>query len=143
MLSIAALILSALFSGAAIYVLLVEHPARAKLDPAAQLTQWQPAYQRGTLMQAPLAALSGLAGVAVWWRWGDWWFLAGGALMLAAIAFTLIVMFPLNNRLKAVAPDAATTKTAAMLSRWATLHGVRTLIGLAATAVYAAALYRS
>ena len=143
MLSIGALVLAALFSGAALYVLLVEHPARARLDPVAQLTQWQPAYQRGTLMQAPLAALSGLAGIAVWWRWGDLWFLGGGALMLAAIAFTLIIMFPLNNRLKATPTESAMAETAAQLSRWAALHGVRTLIGLAATAVYAVALYRS
>ncbi len=142
MLSIGALVLAALFTGAALYVLFVEHPARARLEPAAQLAQWKPAYLRGTLMQAPLAAVSGLAGIAVWWRWGDMLFLAGGALMLAAIAFTLIVMFPLNNRLKATPPESATAETAAMLSRWAVLHGVRTLIGLAATAVYAAALYR-
>lgn len=142
MLSLAALILSALFSGAALYVLLVEHPARTKLDPAAQLTQWRPAYQRGTLMQAPLAALSALAGIAVWWRWGDLWFLTGGILMLAAIAFTLVVMFPLNNNLKATPPAQATTETAAKLLRWARLHGVRTLFGLAGTAVYAVAVYR-
>lgn len=142
MLSIAALVLSALFSGAAIYVLLVEHPARQELDSVAQLTQWIPAYRRGTLMQAPLAALSGLAGIAVWWRWGDLWFLAGGALMLAAIAFTFVMMVPLNNALKAMLPQNATADTAAKLSRWALLHAVRTLIGLAGTAVYAAALYR-
>lgn len=143
MLSIGAFVLAALFSGAALYVLFVEHPARASLDPAAQLTQWKPAYRRGTLMQAPLAALSGLAGIAVWLRWGDLWCLAGGVLMLAVIAFTLIVMFPLNNQLKATAPEAADAGTAARLSRWAMLHGVRTLIGLAATAVYAAAIYRA
>lgn len=142
MLSIPALVLSALFSGAAIYVLLVEHPARQKLDSVAQLTQWIPAYRRGTLMQAPLAALSGLAGIAVWWRWGDPWFLAGGALMLAAIAFTFVMMVPLNNALKATPPQNATADTAAKMSRWALLHAVRTLIGLAGTAVYAAALYR-
>lgn len=142
MLSIAALVLSALFCGAALYVLFVEHPARTSLPPAAQLAQWQPAYRRGTLLQAPLAALSGLAGVAVWLRWGDVWFLAGGVLMLAAIAFTLLVMFPLNNALKATPPEQATAETAAKLSRWARLHGVRTLLGLAATAIYAAAFYR-
>lgn len=142
MLSIAALVLSALFSGAALYVILVEHPARRHLHPSAQLTQWKPAYQRGTLLQAPLAALSGLAGIAVWLRWGDLWFLAGALLMLAAIAFTLIVMFPLNNALKAIPADQADAQAAASLSRWAKLHGIRTLIGLSGTAVYAAALYR-
>lgn len=143
MIALFAFLCAALFSGAALYVLLVEHPARGVLAPPQQLAQWKPAYQRGTLMQAPLAAASGLAGVLVWWRWGDLLCLAGGGLMLAAIAFTLIVMFPLNNELKAISPQTATTETAAKLSRWAGLHAVRTVIGLAATAAYAAALYRA
>ena len=142
MLGIAALTLAALFSGAAIYVLFVEHPARRQLDPRSQLTQWKPAYARGTLMQAPLAALSGLLGVAVWLRWGDLWFLAGGIVMLGAIAYTFAAMWALNNRLKATPEDDASAETVAMLDRWSRLHGLRTLIGLAGTAIYAAALYR-
>lgn len=141
MIALFAFLCAALFSGAALYVLLVEHPARAKLDPASQLAQWQHAYRRGTLMQAPLAAASGLAGILVWWRWGDLLCLAGGGLMLAAIAFTLLVMFPLSKALQAAPPRDATAETTGKLARCAVLHGVRTVIGLAATAVYAAALY--
>lgn len=143
MLAVSALTLAALFSGAALYVLFAEHPARSKLPPEAQLTQWKPAYANGTLMQAPLAALAGLAGVAVWFRWGDLFFLAGGILMWGVIAYTFAVMWQLNNRLKATPPEAAGAETVSMLARWGRLHAVRTLIGLAGTAIYAAGLYRA
>jgi len=142
MLAIAALVTAALFSGAAVYVWFAEHPARAHLDPAAQLTQWKPAYARGTIMQAGLAALSGVLGIAVWVRWGDPKFLAGGLVMLGVIAFTFLVIWGLNNRLKATPPEAATAETVAMLERWRALHGLRTLIGLAAMLIYAWALNR-
>lgn len=143
MLAVTALTLAALFSGAAFYVLFAEHPARGKLPPEAQLVQWKPAYANGTLMQAPLAAFAGLAGLAVWFRWGDLFFLGGGLLMWGAIAYTFAVMWPLNNRLNATPPEAAGAETVQMLGRWGRFHAVRTLIGLAATAIYAAGLYRA
>lgn len=142
MLAIAALVTAALFSGAAVYVWFAEHPARAHLDPPAQLTQWKPAYARGTIMQAGLAALSAALGIAVWLRWGDPRFLAGGVVMLGVIAWTFAAIWGLNNRLKATAPDSADTGTVAMLERWRALHGIRTLIGLAAMLIYAWALDR-
>lgn len=143
MLAISALTLAALFSGAALYVLFCEHPARGKLPPEAQLVQWKPAYTNGAIMQASLAALAGLAGIAVWLRWGDLLFLAGGLVMWGAIAYTFAVMWQLNNRLKATPEEAVGAETVLMLGRWGRLHGGRTLIGLAATAIYAAGLYRA
>src|SRR6266850_5089139 len=50
-----AILCAAVFAGAAIYVNLVEHPARMSLDTRAAAAQWAPSYQRATLMQAPLA----------------------------------------------------------------------------------------
>ena len=142
MLAIAALTLAALFSGAALYVLFAEHPARGRIAPEAQLVQWKSAYAHGAVMQASLAGIAGLVGITVWLRWNDLFFLAGGLAMLGAIAYTFAVMWQLNNRLKATPPEAVSAETVAMLARWGRLHAGRTLIGLAATALYAAGLYR-
>ena len=147
MLGIAALVTAALFSGAAVYVLVAEHPARRHLEPVAQLTQWKPSYARGAIMQASLAALSGLLGVGegiVSLRGGAAglalpWFI-GGALMLSAIAYTFAVIWGLNGRLKATPIDQASTETVAMLDRWARLHLGRTLLGLGGLLAYAVAL---
>jgi hypothetical protein len=143
MLAVAALTLAALFSGAAVYVLLAEHPARGRLAPEAQLVQWKSSYAHAAVMQASLAALAGLAGIALWLRWGDLLFLAGGVVMLGAIAYTFAAMWALNNRLKATPPEAASAETVAMLARWGRLHAGRTLIGLAATGLYALGLFRA
>jgi hypothetical protein len=143
MLAVAALTLAALFSGAAVYILIAEHPARGRIEPEAQLLQWKSSYANGAVMQASLAALSGATGIALWLRWGDLLYLAGGIVMLGAIVYTFAVMWQLNNRLKATPPEAASAETIAMLARWVRLHFGRTLIGLGATALYAAGLYRA
>lgn len=43
-----ALAAAAIFFGAAFYVGFAEHFARQQLDDRAALTQWKPAYERGT-----------------------------------------------------------------------------------------------
>ena len=57
---------AAIFTGAAIYINLVEHPARMSLGTAVALAEWKPSYRRATLMQAPLA-IAGLAAALVAW----------------------------------------------------------------------------
>jgi len=61
-----AVLCAAVFAGAAIYVNLVEHPARMSLDTRAAAAQWAPSYQRATLMAGALAILGFLAGCAAW-----------------------------------------------------------------------------
>ena len=61
---------AALFAGAALYINLVEHPARMGLETRIAALQWAPSYKRATWMQAPLALLSLLSGVVAWFTDG-------------------------------------------------------------------------
>jgi len=127
-----ALIVAAVFSGAAIYVNLVEQPARFGLEDRALLEEWKPSYKRGTMMQAPLALAGFVLGLVAWWQTRDLLFLAGGIAMLANWPWTILVIKPINAVLMAAEPQQAGTQTRALIAKWARLHAVRTALGFAA-----------
>lgn len=130
--SLIALSLGAAFWGAALYIHVAEHPARMLLDDRNALAQWGPSYARAFNLQGGLAVLSGVAGLFAAVDSGQWHWAVGAALMLANWPYTVFGILPLNNRLKAIAPEAAGPEARLMLDRWNRLHAVRTgLSGLA------------
>lgn len=135
-----ALILATLFAGAAIYILVAEQPARLVLEDRSLLLQWQQSYPRAARMQAGLAVLASLAGGLAFWRSRDLFWLAGAALMLANLPFTLIVIAPINNELLALSAEQAGAAGRALIERWGWLHAVRAGLSLAAMAAFAGAL---
>ena len=137
-----ALVIAAVFAGAAIYISVAEHPARLKLPIGALLTQWKPSYTRGFAMQASLAVLGGASGVLAWWKSGDGLWLAGAVVLVANWPFTLLVIMPTNLRLMATAPESADGATRALLERWGRLHAVRSALGAIATALFLVAALR-
>ena len=138
-----ALIAGALFTGAALYVSACEQPARLHLEDGALLTQWKPAYKRGTAMQAPLALVGALLGVIAWWQTSDWRWLVGGAVILANWPFTFLVIMPTNNALLALDRTGGGPRSRDLIEKWGRLHAGRTVLGVAATILFLAASLRS
>ena len=132
-----ALTFAAMFAGAAVYISYAEHPARLTLDDRALLRQWKPSYKRGYVMQASLAALSGIAAILEFARDSHPVWIVGAVLILANWPYTMFGILPLNTQLMAWSENAATTE---MLRKWGPLHAVRTGLGLGATAVFLWAL---
>ncbi len=131
-----ALITAAVFSGAALYINIAEQPARLGLDDRSLLTQWKPAYKRGLTMQAPLAIVGFLLGLAAWWQTGHVGWIVGALLMIANWPVTFFAIMPTNNRLMALDPAAAGPESRAMIVRWGSLHAIRTALGLGASLAF-------
>jgi hypothetical protein len=120
----AAMVSATTFTAWALYVSVVEHPARLDIGGAAGRAQFRPSYRRAAPWQASLAAIAFLSGTtlaALTWRW-TWLAIA------AAIPLTLVVIMPTNRRLLGPEPlDEA--EALRLLHRWGRLHAIRTALG--------------
>ena len=121
-----------LFAGAAIYVNLVEHPARIECGTGLAVAEFGPSYRRAAVMQASLAATGFVCSIVAWLSGAGIGWLAGGILLGSAIPFTFVIIMPFNKQLLDPTLDKASTKTQELLARWGKLHAVRsTLSGIA------------
>ena len=94
-----------LFTGAAVYISLVEHPARMECGVEIAATEFPPSYRRASIMQATLVALGLLSSVAASLAGATFWWAIAGALLGSVIPFTLIVILPTNKRIQNPALD--------------------------------------
>jgi len=131
-----ALMIAAIFTGAALYVSVAEQPARLALGDRPLLMEWIPSYKRGYAMQAPLAAIGFVLGVLAWWQTAKWLWLLGALVLVANWPYTLIGIMPVNRRINAIRPEDASATSTALIAQWGTLHGVRTALGLSATVIF-------
>ena len=127
-----AIVATGLFSGAALYVNLVEHPARLESGVAVAATQWKPSYERATRMQVPLALLGFAAGLVAWFGHAGTLWLVGALLIVGVIPYTLVVIFPTNKKLLDPGLDKGSAEARGLLVRWGRLHAVRSILSLAA-----------
>ena len=125
-----------IFAGAAIYVSVVEHPARLSCGTEIAVREFAPSYKRGAIMQASLAIAGCVAGVIGGWSLNDTGSIVAALLLGIIVAFTLIVILPTNNRLLDPALDASGAEAASLLRRWGRLHAVRSVLSVAAFLIF-------
>jgi uncharacterized membrane protein len=134
---------SGIFAGAAIYVNLVEQPARLSCGVEQAVTEWKPSCKRGTLMQAPLAAVGSLAALVSWWSDRGMAWLIGGLLLLLIIPFTLVAILPTNKRLESRELDLQSADAGNLLRRWGRLHAVRSVLSVVSFVMFLLSLTSS
>ncbi len=127
------------FFGAAIYINLVEHPARMSCGHELAVREFGPSYARASVMQATLAILGCLIGLVAAWSRRDLTIAIGAALLGLVVPFTLIVIFPTNKQLLAPNLDTTSDNAGVLLARWNRLHAVRTVLSGVAFGLF---LYR-
>jgi Domain of unknown function (DUF1772) len=125
-----------LFTGAAVYINLVEHPARMQCGVELAATEFAPSYRRGTVMQATCAALGLLSSIAAWLAGATFWWLVAGVLLGSVIPFTLIVILPTNKRLLSPTLDRRSAETGRLLARWGALHAVSSMLSAVALVLF-------
>lgn len=134
-----AVLSAALFAGAALYVSLVEHPARLACGDEVAARQFVPSYRRAAVMQMTLALIATGAGVISGWRGGGpaWWL--GAALVFAVLPYTFAVMMRVNRLLLVPDLERGAWDAGRLLRRWGRLHAVRTVLALAGAGTYVTA----
>jgi hypothetical protein len=131
-----AVLACSLFTGASVYINLVEHPARMECGVEIAATEFAPSYRRATIMQASSAALGLLSFIAAWLAGATFWWLVAGALLGSVIPFTLFVILPTNKQLLTPTLDRRSAETERLLARWGRLHAVRSVLSAVALLLF-------
>ena len=131
-LKLVAVISAALFSGAALYISVVEQPARLLVGAEVALDAFRAGFPRARALQASLALVGALSCAWVWRRGaGRAWLVAAGCLV-SIVAFTVVAIAPVYSALLDPALNPSAPEARTLLTRWGQLHAVRTLLGLVA-----------
>jgi Anthrone oxygenase len=135
-----ALVFASAFAGAALYLVLVEQPARLALDDASMIREWAPSDSRGFALLGGLAVLAALAGLAAFAQNSDVRWLIGALVVVASWPYTFFVIVPLNNRLLASSAGRPDADAREIITFWGQLEWGLFALGLVATGVFAWAL---
>src|SRR6266852_1703302 len=88
-----------LFTGAALYVNLAEHPARMQCGTMLAATVFGPSYRRAAVMQVILALAATVGGVGAWLMGAPRTWLVGAVVIFSVVPFTLIAIRPTNKKM--------------------------------------------
>jgi hypothetical protein len=124
-----------MFAAWALYVTLVEHPARLEAGAGPGRAQFRSSYRRAAPWQASFALVACLGGALTALVTHVWLWLAGALAIGAAIPFTLLAIMPTNRALLGGGP-LGDDDARRLLQRWGRLHAVRTILGAAGVAAF-------
>jgi uncharacterized membrane protein len=131
---------SGLFTGASIYINLVEHPARMQAGTRTALAEFAPSYRRATVTQVSLAIAGFLSALAAGRFTSDARWLIGGGLLVSVVPFTAVVILPTNKKLLDPATANDLDLAEKLLTRWGRLHSVRSILSLVSLLMFLFAL---
>ena len=125
-----------LFAGAAVYINLVEHPARMECGTKLAATVFAPSYRRAAVMQISLAVISFIGSALTYLESANILWMIGGFIIISVIPFTLIAIMPTNKKLLMPNLDMKADTTRDLLSLWGKLHAVRSILGVLALLIF-------
>lgn len=128
---------SGIFAGGALYINVVESPARLTHDAETAVKIWKPSFIRARFYMSKCTFVSGLSSIGAWYLSGKGcpmkWLLAGG-MMLTIAPYTIFFMIPTNDQLleteKCIEKGNAHIEEKLVL--WNCRHVVRTAISFGA-----------
>ena len=89
-------------------------------------------------MQSILALAATIAGIGAWFMGARLAWLLGASLIFLVVPFTLIAIRPTNKGLLDSALDRTSEEASRLLQQWGKLHAVRSILALAASAIFVA-----
>lgn len=125
------------FCGVALYINIVEQPARLALDARSVMREWLFSDRRRFVMLTVLAIISALSGDARYVSTGDVRWLIGGTIILASWPYAYFVMIPVNSLLYDIRRNAPASMIRDLMRDWGLLEWGQTAIGLAAAWIFA------
>ena len=140
LLELVATLSASLFTGASIYINLVEHPARMSCGTPLAVTEFAPSYKRATIMQVALAVISFISSLIAWLTHSSVYWLVGGILIVIVIPFTVIVILPTNKKLLDTSLDKNSEYARQLLNQWGRLHAVRSVLSFISLLIFLYAL---
>lgn len=138
MLELVATMCAGAFAGAALYISVVQHPAMTEAGTATAVRFFPGMYRRAAPMQAGLAVVGTLAGLAGGLTKAPVIFILGALLLGFVVPYTLIRIKPVNDRLLDPDLDPDAPDVPELLDRWRRMHRIRTIMSSVAFLIFAA-----
>lgn len=147
---------SVAFSSIALYITVVEHPARQALDPLSAVKHWLPSFTRAAAMQSALTLTASMAAYKAYKATSNKLFLVASGLAFAIVPFTFACIMPTNKKLMSLhttltqadssVSDATKQQDLAavqgQLSTWGKVHAVRTVTSIISSTVLYYAIFQ-